>query len=320
MRSTVGCTVKKRISVLLALAVCAIAHPRLLAQNKALAEIPFMVEDGRTIIPVTAGGAVLRLVLDSGHATDGILLYRQGKIDTSAIGQSREVAVAGAGGGSNSRALLFESARFSVAGIDFANQRAVILIGSDLMDSRNDGVIGYSLLGHYAVELDYDRRVMTLYDSGTFAPKSGWESLDIYFKNNRIPWIDIAIATKDEPPVRLSTYIDFASREALELLTRDVNRFQLPAETKSYYLGRGLSGDIFGQEATIARMRIGSQQLTDVRVAIAAASVRSRQDNADGIVGNDALRRFNVIFDYAHAKLHIRPNSSFSEPFTGTRR
>lgn len=306
--------------VLIVLTVCGVAHVHLSAQSRVVAEIPFTEDGGRTIIPVTAGGVALRLVLDSGHATDGILLYRQGKIDISQVGPSREVSVSGAGSGSPSKALLFESARFSAGGIDFANQRAVILIDSGLKDSRNDGVIGYSLLGHYAVELDYDRRLMTLHDSGTFAPKPGWESLDIYFKNNRIPWTDIAIVTRDEPPVRLSAYIDFASREALELLTREVNRFQLPADMKSYYLGRGLSGDIFGHEATIARMRIGSHQLADVRVAVAPAGVRSRQDNADAIIGNDALRRFNVIFDYAHNKLHVRPNSHFSEPFAGTGR
>ena len=36
---------------------------------------------------------------------------------------------------------------------------------------------------------------------------------------------------------------------------------------------------------------------------------------ADAVIGNNALRRFNVIFDYTHQKLHIRLNSHFSEPF-----
>jgi len=123
------------------------------------------------------------------------------------------------------------------------------------------------------------------------------------------------IATEDEPLVRISTYVDFASGEALELLSRATNRFRLPAKTKEKYLGRGLRGDIYGQEGTIAKMRIGSYQLTDVLVSIAPVSVHSRQDNADGIIGNNVLRRFNVIFDYAHNKIHIQPNSHFSEPF-----
>ncbi len=94
-----------------------------------------------------------------------------------------------------------------------------------------------------------------------------------------------------------------------------MNKFTLPAATKERYLGRGLSGDIYGQEGTISRMRLGSHELTKVVVAIAPAAVRSRQQGADAVVGNNALRRFNVIFDYANRKLHIRPNLHFAEPF-----
>ncbi len=156
---------------------------------------------------------------------------------------------------------------------------------------------------------------MTLIDSDTFTVEPGWESLPIYFKDNRIPWVDIDVATEGEPPVRVATYIDSASSEALELLTRDVNHFQVPAKTKARYIGRGLSGDVYGREGTIARMRLGAHELTQVLVSIAPAAVRSRQDGADAVIGNDTLRRFHVIFDYARQRLYIRPNSQYSEPF-----
>ena len=146
--------------------------------------------------------------------------------------------------------------------VAFTNQRATVLADDSFKGFPTDGVIGYSLLGHYAVELEYDRSVMRLHDPETFAAQPGWEALPIYFKNNRIPWLDITIATQDEQPVRLATYIDFASSEALELLTREANKFTLPATTRERYLGRGLSGDIYGQDGTISRMRLGSHELT----------------------------------------------------------
>jgi hypothetical protein len=43
--------------------------------------------------------------------------------------------------------------------------------------------------------------------------------------------------------------------------------------------------------------------------------IRSKQDNADAILGNAALKRFNLIFDYAGGNLYIRPNGHFDEPF-----
>jgi len=285
------------------------------AQNRVVAQIPITVARNKIVVPVTAGGTSLRLILDTGMHYDGILIFDKNKVDVGAFSHLRRAQVAGAGAGDASGALTDDLANFQVGRVAFENQRVTILTGESFKGFPTDGVIGYSLLGHYGVEIDYDRNVMRLYESETFAAPAGWESLDIYFKSNRIPWIDILIATEDEPLARLSTYIDLASSEALELLSRPTNRFRIPTATRERYLGRGLSGDIHGHEGTIARMRIGSQQLVDVVVAIAPAEVRSKQDAADGVLGNNALRRFNVIFDYAHDKMYVRRNSHFSEPF-----
>ena len=209
---------------------------------------------------------------------------------------------------------MFEQARFEVGDVAFSNQRAIVLADNPFKGFPNDGVIGYSLLGHYAVEIDYDRSVMRLHDPEPSPRNRGGMRCRSTSRTTGFPGWN-TIATGDEPPVRLAAYIDFASSEALELLTRDANNFTLPADTKEKYLGRGLSGDIYGREGTISRMRLGSHELTKVVVAIAPAAVRSKQQGADAVVGNNALRRFNVIFDYADRKLHIRPNAHFQEPF-----
>jgi len=210
-----------------------------------------------------AGGAPLRLILDSGMAYDGILVFDKDKVDTAAFRGLRESAVAGAGSGGGSAALVDEGACFTVGGLHFRNQRIAILTGGTFKGFPTDGVIGYSLPGHYAVEIDYDRSMIILYESETFSAGPGWESLPLYFKDKRIPWIDIAIATDDEAPVRISTYIDSASGGALELLSRTANKFRLPLQTKETFLGRGLSRDIHGQQGIIGRMRIRSHRSTN---------------------------------------------------------
>ena len=89
----------------------------------------------------------------------------------------------------------------------------------------------------------------------------------------------------------------------------------LPDNLEDTYLGRGLSGDIHGQEGRISSLKLSSFELIDVLTAFAPAEVRSKQEGADGILGNNALRRFNCIYDYDNMKLYIKPNSSFSELF-----
>ena len=62
-------------------------------------------------------------------------------------------------------------------------------------------------------------------------------------------------------------------------------------------------------------MKLGSFYLNDVVTTFAPAEIRSKQEDADGIIGNDVLRRFNLIFDYKNEKLYLKPNPFFSEPF-----
>ena len=49
--------------------------------------------------------------------------------------------------------------------------------------------------------------------------------------------------------------------------------------------------------------------------AFAPAEICSKAGGAGAVLANAALRRFNLIFDYAHARLLIRPNSHFGERF-----
>ena len=48
------------------------------------------------------------------------------------------------------------------------------------------------------------------------------------------------------------------------------------------------------------------------QASFASAKIRSKQDNADAILGNESLRRFNLIFDYSNSKLYLKPNTHFN--------
>jgi hypothetical protein len=165
------------------------------------------------------------------------------------------------------------------------------------------------------VEVNYDRSEITLYRHGELKIDNSWAEIPIYFRENLIPWMDAGIVIKNEKPIPISCYIDYASSEAIELLMKSDQKFKMPALTEDYYLGRGLSGDINGKTGRISKVILGSYELTDVKAAFAPSEVRSKQKGADGVISNNLLRRFNLIFDYEGRKLFIKPNSFFKEPF-----
>ena len=75
----------------------------------------------------------------------------------------------------------------------------------------------------------------------------------------------------------------------------------------------GLSGDIYGKSGIISKLLIGPYELNNLNASFTDEKIRSKQDNADAIIGNGSLRRFNLIFDYSNKKLYLKPNSNFKD-------
>jgi hypothetical protein len=235
--------------------------------------------------------------------------------DSIGVGAFAQASVGGAGAGAASDAVFADSVSFSVGDVTLDGQRIIVLQNDRFAGFPTDGVTGYSLFGHYAVEIDYDLHVITLRDPGTRPTGDSWRRIPITFRQNRVPWVEAAIDLEGNRRVPVSLYIDLASSEALELLIRDDMKFPLPAGLEEYVLGRGLSGDIRGYRGRVASLELGPFSLPNVSTAFVPAEVRSRQPGADGVLSDNALRRFNVIFDYRTESLYLGPNRHYQEPF-----
>lgn len=278
--------------------------------------IPLDNSRGVSLVTVRIGDLTIpRILLDTGFAFDGLMVYNPAYQDSMDLTGAFEARIPGAGSGEPAKAAVVDSAFFRLGDQEMTGQRLIVLTSDTYKGFPSNGIIGYSIFGHYVTEFDYDRDIMILHAGDGFAPDGTWTVVPLYFKDNNIPWLDIAVVVEDEAPVPISVYIDYASRDAIELLERPGMKYGLPRDTEEAHLGRGLSGDIYGRTGRVARVIIGGHGLLDVSAAIADAKVRSKQDNADAVLGCGALRRFNLIFDYAGKKLYLKPNSHFDEPF-----
>ncbi len=305
-----------RLGPLLALVALIGTTASLADESAAITTVPISIIRNKTVVPVRfAGARELHLILDTGMGSDGLLLFEPALRDSLGTQRFMEAQIAGAGGGPPSRAVFTDSASFRVGQAAFENQRVIILMNDSMASPEIDGVIGYSLLGHYAVEIDVDMMMLTLRDADTFEPGPGWESLPLEMGANNLPFLDLSVAIADEPPVALRAYIDCASSEAVELLLRPSMKFSVPATANDVVLGQGLSGEIRGRRGRIAYLKIGPYGLHDLAAAFAPAEIRSKAGNADAVLANAVLRRFNLVYDYAHRRLAMRPNKHFTDAF-----
>lgn len=278
--------------------------------------VPFALANNKTVLTVRVGNSrPLKVILDSGMGWDGLLVFKPELKDSLGLVDAQNTNLGGAGKGNGQAAWVSDSMRFSLGDMEFKGQRVVVLQNDHYKGFPNDGVVGYSIFGHFALEIDYDQSLLALHEPGTFRPDPSWTEVPIFFRDNSIPWMNACIQVENEEPVEVSCYIDYASSEAIELLLKPGQKFAVPKTMQKVYLGRGLSGDISGKRGMIAKVLIGPHEIKNVLATFTAAAVRSKQQGADGVIANNLLRRFNLIFDYANKKLYLKPNSRFNEPF-----
>jgi S1-C subfamily serine protease len=87
--------------------------------------------------------------------------------------------------------------------------------------------------------------------------------------------------------------------------------------------GRGIGGKVNMWLSVASYMKVGPYRFKNVPTIVFddAHNVTS-YPYLGGIIGNDILRRFNVIYNYAEKEIHLLPNTHFKDPFdysyTGT--
>lgn len=278
--------------------------------------IPFKLINNKVLVPVNIGNSrTFDLILDSGFGFDGMILFNRDLADSVNLVNQILVNIPGAGDGPPSQAIMSESMTFNSGTCEFKNQRVIILQNDKFKDSPTDGVIGYSYFGHYKVEVDYDNKVITLHSLSDVIDETGWETIPLTLNSNNWPHLNIFISVENEEPVKLDVYIDYASSLSVELTIKPDMKFKLPEKYEADYGGYGLSGDVKGKTARISKFIIGKYEFKNVTATFFEGNSRSKDKYADGVISNDALRRFNLIFDFQNKKLLIKPNNSFNEPF-----
>lgn len=279
-------------------------------------QIPIKLEREKTLVTVKIDNIVIPgILLDTGFPYDGIIIYNPAYLDSLNLSRAVPASLGGAGNDHDQNAMVIDSATFFMGKTAFINQR-IILLKSDIYKGfPSNGIIGYSLFGHYAVEIDYDKSTLILHQFDTFKPEKGMAKISLYFKENMIPWVDIGVVIKNEKPVTISAYIDFADRDPLVILEKPVMKISILEGSEQKIIGTGLSGDIYGKTGRISKLIIDTFELNNVNVTIAPASARSKQKNADAVLGCGALNRFNIIFDFKNKYLYLRPNKSFNKRF-----
>lgn len=178
-----------------------------------------------------------------------------------------------------------------------------------------DGILGAEFFKRYVVELDYEKKEITLYEPADFVYSGLGETLPLTFYHNH-PYVRAKVSLPGIKPVEGEFVIDAGSNFPIILLPsfieRNNLRESLPPSITTF--GRGVGGEIRMPIGRASALELGKVKLERVVTAFPANGWFGEPKKA-GNIGSAVLRRFKVIFDYSRGRMILEPNKFFSDPF-----
>jgi predicted aspartyl protease len=283
--------------------------------------IPFKLVKNLMIIPLKINGkGPYNFVLDTGVGL--FLITDPALMDTIQMQNLRSIKVTGFGKGGDLSAFVAPSLEVEV-GFAKAKSVAAAILKKDVFELSNfagmpvHGLIGFEFFNSFTVRISYPLNSITIYrPDKLYIPRKGTK-IPITIEERK-PYMvaEITLSSGEKIPAKL--IIDTGAGHPISLESFNGDPFELPQVNIAANLGVGLTGAIKGYVGRIPSIKIGKYALNNVIAAFpdytdVGSKVRSVTRN--GSIGNNIMRRFDVVFDYTREVMYIKPSTYLKEPF-----
>jgi hypothetical protein len=286
-------------------------------QEKIIKVIPFELVLNHIIIQAEFNGErTFKLALDTGMPVGGVILFdteKTAQLGLSYIGQAQ----VGGAGGDPVMANVAQGVNLYIVDVHLPSQQIIVMpINPDVKYSLEaDGIIGYEIFSRFSVKIDFDNKQIILIEGNDYKVSKVGTVLPIRLKNN-YPLIECSAETMNGKNILLELLVDLGAGHALSLDIDSHDDITLPEGALASSIGVGAVGKLTGNLGRVRNFKLGIFSLSNVVTTFSTGPLARGLDfGANGNLGTDALRRFNVIFDYKNFKLILEPNNQFNEPF-----
>jgi len=185
---------------------------------------------------------------------------------------------------------------------------------SSVYGEKVDGIIGYSFFNRYIVKVDFDNNMMEVYSPGKIKYPEGGTTLHPVFTALPIQWLQV----KDRKKSNFNFYLDTGAGLCF-LMSEDYARdssILLSRRRPVLTQAEGMGGKSQMKLTVVKEVKIGPYRFRQVPTYIYKDDYNvTSYPFIGGLVGNDLLRRFNLVLNYPNREFHLLPNTHFSEPF-----
>ena len=179
--------------------------------------------------------------------------------------------------------------------IDLGNNRSQI--GREI-----EGLVGYDFFEKFVVEIDYQAKIIRLFDPKTYHYAGAGETIPITVdREARNPFLTVEITVPGTAPQSRKLLIDTGSNDTLD----DGFVAKSTGPQREIVSGVGLGKEFKSTVARVSKLRLGAVSFENVYAGAGGVP----------LLGGEILRRFTVIFDYAHEHLILEPNQHLADAF-----
>lgn len=278
----------------------------------------FDMVDDHIVVPMSVNGSdPLQFVVDTGAGATVIL--ESAATRKLSLRKGAEITVSGVGDGPDPVANIVADTDLAMGSLRMEDLSVIYLplasipFFDNLDEVYFDGVIGAQFFERFVVEIDYDQQLITFSEPGSGAPKprdgdDGWQQLTLQIDSG-VPYIETRINTDGQSSEVVKLLVDTGYRGPVSLTPATHEGIDEPVDYYSY-MSQGLSGDVASRMGVSPSFSLGSFELKQVPTSYAISGGES-ESGSNGLLGNEVLRRFNLVFDYPNERMLIKPNREF---------
>jgi hypothetical protein len=295
-----------------------------LPPGKTKVQFPIEVYNNLVVVPIILNNQLpLKFILDTGVRTS--ILTEKAYSDILNLSYSRKYSIAGPGGEKLVDAYVTNNVSFDLPGVQ-GRGHAMLVLDQDYLELRNylgtdvHGILGYELFSRFIIQVDYERKQLTLMLPDRFKEKKKFQWLPISIEDTK-PYVTINLDMNDTTAVSAKLLVDSGASHGLFLETSSNPKIKIPERHVESIIGRGLGGVITGQISKIKALKIGKYEIPHVITNFPDPNSYmdtlklSRSVFRNGSVGGEILSRFTVIYNFPGEKIYFKKNSNYKKEF-----
>lgn len=293
-----------------------------LPEGQEKVEIPFDFQNNFIIVNLIFDDVFpLKFIFDTG--SENTILVKKEFADILDISYDRSFKVMGADFEQELVAYLTRGVRLDLPNLPGPNLDILVLKEDyfkfeEYTGLKIHGILGMDLFKTFTIQIDYQKQKLTLYRVEDFkVPSSKFKPLPVEIHRNK-PYIIADAKMSGDTVTKIKLLLDTGASLSLLLHNNSTTAINLPEKLIPGKIGNGLGGFIQGFVGRIKQLAFDEYYFNSVITNFQEINPQLNDRvnfGRNGIIGNEILSRFKVIFDFAHAQVYFQPIKKYNKYF-----